>query len=272
MARKGEQKAHYFAHYCKAECNGESLLHYISKNLLTNRIANAIRNKTPIPIQWSCDICQQLHKGNLVKIASNVSNEEKVGPCRPYIILRDDQNQIIAFIEIVVSHSPENYVFRYSYKNNIKIIVLKISNFGELDLLLSSKELFIDDVGICTTPKCPECQKPLQIRYFYIIDTRCWKCKKVMKAAFSVIDGNIYGPETFNNFELMMARENSVLMQLNFSKTMMRSYISNTCKNCESFIDDFFLHKYSSQISKKKPKQIQQFCKACHKIINNWEK
>lgn len=96
--------------------------------------------------------------------------------------------------------------------------------------------------------KCEKCGKELIFAKLTIIDGYCWKCNAIMKIA--VVQGGVdrnlggtIGPDEFTPAEINTALENGAIFKEQYSKTGDETYLANTCKNCNSFIGNFFLHK-----------------------------
>lgn len=96
--------------------------------------------------------------------------------------------------------------------------------------------------------ECEKCGKELLNSTITIINASCWKCNNLMKVA--VVRGGIdrnaggtIGPNQFSSLELEIAQNNRVLIKMQYSKTMDESYLANTCKYCDTFVGNHFLHQ-----------------------------
>lgn len=76
-----------------------------------------------------------------------------------------------------------------------------------------------------------------------IVNSSCWNCKNNILVALKGDDKGhfLYGPDDFSNKEKEIAREHGVFLKENFSKTRGEKYLSNTCKNCNSFVGSWYL-------------------------------
>lgn len=265
VANKGVKKTHYFSHYRKSDCNGESLLHYLAKIVFAKRIESAIEEKLEIPIEWECQRCESLssHKGNLVKVAKRVELEVSVGTCRPDIVLYAGDGRVLAFIEIVVSHFPEEYVFQYCKKNNISLLVIKIETIENVLALESCKNLALAECSECLTRKCSKCKEPLKQRRLHVIDIKCWKCQRPMMMALVATRLNIIHTEEFNEYDLSVARKFDVLIIEQFSKTEGGRYLANTCRSCGAFLGKRYLHDYYGEVFGSGPVNKVLWCDSC---------
>ncbi len=199
VARKGEKKGHHFAHYKSPECSAETVLHYYAKRLLERRIFNSIEKKEKLQIKWSCAECEGEHVGNIVKKAATVAVEENIGPCRPDLTIFDNDHNPVLFVEIVVSHKPEDYVYEYVKENKLGLLEFRLKDGIDLEALENSEVLFPKKVYPCTRPKCNNCGKPLREKTLHITEKSCWfiDCESNLKIAFMNIEGCMIGPEKF---------------------------------------------------------------------------
>ncbi|HEY5326299.1 MAG TPA: hypothetical protein VIJ27_04815 [Mucilaginibacter sp.] len=102
-----------------------------------------------------------------------------------------------------------------------------------------------------------------------IIDSTCWKCKADMKIAVLDCSGYHPDPEAFSEDELSLARSEGVVIKSNYSKTVGRAYLSNTCPSCDTltgnhylFTDHFSEAMYGYLTYKRFP--AGYFCEACY--------
>ncbi|MED1784000.1 hypothetical protein P4V43_19435 [Brevibacillus fortis] len=123
-----------FAHKTlAANCTPESVLHRSFKEFLFQRINNHLATDTPLSFSWKCDYCKEQHKGNLIKKCNNVKMEFAMEQARPDIALLDSQGNVIAVIEIVVTHRPEEKVLAFYRENNIIVITIELTKEDDLN-------------------------------------------------------------------------------------------------------------------------------------------
>lgn len=99
-------------------------------------------------------------------------------------------------------------------------------------------------------PPCEVCGNPKTKRLMAIIDGPCWQCGNPMKIAYIVseplamIRGHSHLPPSgFSEDEINFANSKGVLLNMQFSATMEKSYCANTCGHCKTFCGDFYLFK-----------------------------
>ncbi|OQP59124.1 hypothetical protein A3860_38815 [Niastella vici] len=74
-----------------------------------------------------------------------------------------------------------------------------------------------------------------------ITEGSCWKCNEPMKIAFYQKASSTFGPGTFNEHELALARSKGVIIKEQYSKLTNERYLANTCRKCGNFIGDHYL-------------------------------
>lgn len=245
---KNSKRPHFAHKTLTPNCTPETALHYSFKNLLFNKIIACLKSQIGINFNWDCQYCTDNHKGNLLKKIREVKLEYNLGACRPDIALLDVEGNVFGVIEIVVTHKPEPKVLNYYKENNI--ILIQIDLKDDRDVLLIDKKLEHPDyVDLCFNPRCKKCNNYLQVKQMIIIEGSCWKCNRPMKiAAIQSKNGgairnisNNLKPSNFTRDEIQFARSKGVLLNNNYSKTVNKKYLSNTCSNCNSFAGDHFL-------------------------------
>jgi predicted Zn-ribbon and HTH transcriptional regulator len=168
--------------------------------------------------------------------------------CQPDIALLDENMNVFAVIEIVVTHYPEVNVLQYYRNNNIFLIQYKLYDEKEL-LEFENKVKRPDRVELCKSPRCTACGNPLQKKIMTIVNGPCWKCNSNMNIASistskrTIIRGisNFLAPGDFNMEEIKAARDNNVHLKHHYSKTAGYSYLANTCPKCNAFVGDHYV-------------------------------
>lgn len=263
VARKGPKRKHHFGHYPGTNCTPETVLHQLGKVLLRDRIAAAIASCEQLPIEWQCTTCWDLHKGNLIKLAQRVEMEATFGSCRPDLALLQTDGVPLAFLEVVVSHKPDENVLVYAAHERVTVVEFHIRCADDLDALGQSPILRPTKVHLCTRPKCSVCGGPLYVKMLYVVDGNCWKCHAQMKIALLMVDGQREGPECFSERQLALARKLGAILQPHYSSTAQERYVGNTCPNCGRLFGSFYLYGYSPQTETSKGHQTGHVCLQC---------
>lgn len=238
LFRKGLKKRPHFAHKVfTPNCTPESALHYSFKTLLYHKIKEHLNLGLALPIQWSCSKCHELHTGNLLKKAVEVRLEYNLGNCRPDIALLDRNGYVIAVIEVVVTHRPEEKTLDYYRQNQIFVITYLLKSDREIDRL-DLVTLAPDSINLCINPKCLKCGEHMWRRHLLIIDAKCWNCRAPMKVAMShAEDAAIYD---FSNYDIELANQNGCFLKRRYSDNG-TIYVVNTCLKCSKYIGTHYL-------------------------------
>jgi|MTBAKSStandDraft_1061840.scaffolds.fasta_scaffold30671_1 hypothetical protein len=264
VARKGTKKRHYFAHHSGSTCNKESLLHYLGKKLLFDRIDYLLFHGEKLDLHWECDQCEDEHDGDLIKKACSVKLEASFGECRPDITLFDLYNKPIVFIEIIVTHEPEDQVYKFVKDNKIAIVEFLVDDMEDVESLATDKVLKPMANNICLRPKC-ECGKPLWNKNLHVLNVNCWKCKSKMKIAMIDVEFGLIYPDGFSEFDIKLSLQHGVIIKENYSRTDRRKYLSNTCGKCKSFIGNFFMHDFRYAMKTENIVYKAYYCGDCLK-------
>lgn len=246
VLRQGLKKRSHFAHKSiSPNCTPESALHYSFKTLLHNKIQYYLEQNLPLSIHWKCPICNDVHKGNLLKKATQVRLEHDLSICRPDIALLDKDGKTIAVIEIIVTHKPSVPTIEYYTKNKITPVFYVLKSDEDVDRL-NYDYLNPDNVDLCTNPKCSKCSHPMQKKQLIIVDSSCWKCHSPMKVA-AVQANNHIELNSLSPSEIQIANDNGCFLKKQYSNIEKASYVANTCKKCNRFIGEHYL--FSDYIS-----------------------
>jgi hypothetical protein len=245
---KNSKRPHFAHKSLTPNCTPETALHFSFKNLLAQKLQHDINNSLLLTITWNCKYCTEKHAGNLLKKVAHLKVEHDLGACQPDIALLDNDNKVIAVVEVVVTHKPEKQVIDFYQRNNIILIQLNLTSDNDLNEI-ENKISNPDFVSFCFNPKCRVCERFLQKKKMTIIDGPCWKCGNTMKIA-TVSSGNggyIRGlnsnlsPNEFTTDEVAFARDKGVILKEQFSKTTNDKYLANSCIKCGAFAGNFYL-------------------------------
>jgi hypothetical protein len=179
--------------------------------------------------------------GNLLKRAPHAEEELHLGTCRPDIALLDKGGNVVAAIEIVVSHSPEQSTLEYYKSKGIPLIVFKLRADAELSRV-EEKVLIPDSVNACLNPKCCRCNEHMSRIKMLIFDAKCWKCNSPMKVG--VLEGDAGCECEFTADHIALANRNGANIKTIYSKTIKARYAANTCRKCNAFIGRHYLGSY----------------------------
>ncbi len=153
VAEKGDWVRPYFRHQSDSDrvCDysGESVRHRLAKAALAERIQHALANGVELPIRWSCDCPQRAHKGNLVRVATSISlDDRRVGPYLPDIGIFDDE-RCRAFVEIEHTHANTLEKVAYCEDNDIGLATIVIRNVLDPVAHVRQTPLPLESSNIC---------------------------------------------------------------------------------------------------------------------------
>ena len=295
VAKKGEKTRHHFAHHTlNRNCDGETLLHKLGKRLLADRIESAIVNGEPLPVTWECGRCYREHEDDLVKGAGIVEIEQAIdienGKIIPDVTVVGLSGKPQTFVEVIVTHEPEQPVYDYAKANNVAVVEIRLKSeddlevLGEVDRLKPSKATLP-----CLTPSCRKCSNPLldepTLYFLYVVTAPCWKCQGKMKLAlWEVVKGGLsdyfgssytFGPsgrfigmfveegDGPSEEELTLARKHGAVIKRQSSQTMGTSYMANTCAQCGAFVGANYEADYCEFISSSNRVAAYFSCEHC---------
>lgn len=263
--RKGSQKRPHFAHkVLSPNCKPETALHYSFKTLLYDKIQKHLDQELPLRIQWTCSSCQEIHTGNLLKKAVQVRLEHNLGTCQPDIALLDRNDCMLAAIEVVVTHAPEQATLKFYKQNRIALVLYSLKSDEDIERL-DRDVLEPNAVNLCTNPKCPKCGEYMHKKHLLIIDAKCWKCCASMKVAALRSDSEYIGLSDFSESDIELANQNGCFLKSRYSHVVEDKYIANTCRKCGKFIGDHYLFgDYVANLAyERKELDAEYFCDRC---------
>jgi hypothetical protein len=161
-ANKGAVRQHHLAHM-QGHTGCEGWLHSTAKLLLYQRIADAIADGSPLPIEWSCEWpvrqCNPHKEDLLGKGILNIVSVERHLPnwdIRPDIVcMTGDSPKVL--IEVVDSHAPEPAVIA----TGLPVLEVHVSNAADLPRLTKST-VPVDRMHNypCPEQPCDICSRP----------------------------------------------------------------------------------------------------------------
>lgn len=239
ILRMGARVRPHFAHKSLSpNCTPETVLHSSFKKLLRERISRSLEAGERIEMQWKCELCGGNHSGNLLKRAKTVVEEYNLGACRPDIALLGRDGNVVAAIEIVVSHYPEDSALAFYKQHAIPLLAFALKSDTEL-ARVEEGVLKPDVTNACLNPKCPSCKEHMSRLRLLIIDGKCWRCNDPMKVA--ALKGDAGCECGFKADHIILANQNGANLRIRYSKTMRARYAANTCRRCNAFIGEHFL-------------------------------
>jgi ssDNA-binding Zn-finger/Zn-ribbon topoisomerase 1 len=263
VARKGAKVRHHFAHYPGANCNAETVLHFIAKQLIYEKLRAAIDLKQVMQISWKCIACSHRHSLNLLENVCRVALEKKLDNCRPDISLLDSDNQARALLEIVVSHRPDRKIIEYCNERNIPLLIFRIANAEALEQIGLYRNLNPSVVLYCLRDRCPKCGAPLFEKRLFTINNSCWRCGAPMKLAAMKINNKLYGITHFSEADCLIAREKGIIFREHFNKKSRQRELAVACPNCGVVTSNRFVGFQKRMVQKQSGIYRGKICLNC---------
>ena len=254
-------------------------------------------------VDWKCSSCYGQHGANLLE---GVASAEKEFPVhgsdrtpRADIALMDSDGRVIACIEVVDTHPPNDYARRVYGELDILLIEVNVKTRKELVAILQAEKQFTflksnpnrilgearDFIGLdlnelqvneawfipaakmdlCYMPKC-DCGERFKRREIFIQDSSCWKCENHLKLAAE----GFYGPRTFSKEEIEYSIGEGAYFEEKFSNAANESYLGNVCKSCGSLQGDHFLHQ-EIDVYDGHSTAIMMGCESCERTEKYYE-
>jgi hypothetical protein len=244
VARKGSLKVHHFSHVTESNCEPETVIHLLGKQLLAEKVESAIQEGVPLFLSWNCDDCDDSHEIDLTQNIAQVSVEHDLGALRPDVVLLTHHNEPAMILEVVGTHSPDGRVLAYCTERKIPFFEVRLKKMGDLDALRGSQKLVATWTAFCPRPKCGNCGVSLQPRKLFVVSGSCWNCHSSMKVAFVDCEGYTIDPSQMTPDEIAKANEKGAFICDSYSRTMNMVTASNICPTCglltgNCHLDDF---------------------------------
>jgi len=233
VLKQGTKKRPHFAHKALTEnCTPESALHYSFKRLLAEALKAHIIAQRPLQIAWSCYWCLEEHVGNLIKRAQRVEVEYRLGPYQPDIALLDTNDRVIAVIEVVVTHPPEERVLEYYRQKSIGVVIFRLESEDDLNRI--GALMRPDEVDSCLNPRCKRCDSRTNRKDLAIIESTCGRCRRPMLVVGILSKGALCGE--FYPSDLELAKSKGVRIGYWQSNRSQWQYPTSACPNCQGVI------------------------------------
>jgi len=215
------------------------------KSQIAIHLQSLIDKKQETVISWKCTYCQEEHSGNLLKKVGNISASHTIEDYKPDLAFFDLQGNLFAVIHFLKKKSMDAVLSNF-YHGKCIYIQIKLEVGSDFYSLLEKiqKPKF---VTVCFNPKCQTCYNYMQKTYIWIVKSKCYRCHQpIMVSSIEAgmsRGGTCEGPDKFSEEELSIARSNGVVIAMQYSKTRSKSYLANTCPNCNTFVGKHYLFK-----------------------------
>lgn len=231
---KGSKRPH-FAHYdLTSNCTAEGVLHYSFKKELCNLLEKHLSEKHDLNIRWNCPECSDQHEGNLLANATSVREEHNLTVCQPDIALLDVNNKVIAAIEVVVTHSPEEKALKFYRDNDIILIQINLSSDEDLkniEELISAPSI----VDYCHSPNCSNSENYSVDRRPLSYTDKCGKCYSPIER-YAIEINSVLGSWhslDFKEDEIEFVKSKRRNIKVNTNASTNEKYPISDCMNCK---------------------------------------
>ena len=195
--------------------------------------ASTIQNEQLI-LNWNCNQCDYSNSGNLLEKVAFIEEEYTSEGCRPDIALFDEEKNLLAVIEIVVTHMPEESALEYYEENGIVLIQIELSSEEDLNIV-EERITNPDIVDLCLRPKCPNYDKNRIARRILSHFGRCGRCYHQVERYDIVID-SVFGKQVSRNFtdsEIELVKSKRHNIRIGTDETKKEKYPYSVCLYCQ---------------------------------------
>ena len=265
VARKGTKVKHHFAHHDSTNCQPETVLHFVAKTFLVEKIQKHLASRTPLAMTWPCEKCGKIHEANLLRKATQVRLEYRLDSCKPDVLLLAAEDKPVAAIEIIVTHKPEDSAKMYYRQRGIALIEIEVSDGEALEMIKRDETLLATRIDQCTSAKCKQCGSPLKENQLVVFAAPCRRCKCEMKMCFIFVAESYFrGPKEFTSHQIQIAKEHGVCLEQKFSQTMGEEYLANVCPTCKKWVGEHYLPSLANEVGAASEKFVVGYhCVEC---------
>jgi hypothetical protein len=229
---KGSKRPHFAHNELTPNCNPETVLHYSFKKMVVDLLNKYISEKNELVINWRCNACAKHHKGNLLAKVTSIKEEHYLKVCKPDIALLDAEENVIAVIEVVVTHKPEEKVLQYYQENKIIHIQINLSSDEDLKIVLS-KITTPDIVDYCLNPKCSNKIRYSIKRRIYFYPDRCRCYQPIEKYLIEINSAfGILKTLDFTDNEISFVQSKRTNIEVKTNEKTNEKYPTSICFNC----------------------------------------
>jgi hypothetical protein len=231
---KGSKRPHFAHNELTTNCTPEGVLHYSFKKMLIDLFEKYRSDNKTLVMNWICNYCYVKHSGNLLENVASIKEEYNLKVCQPDIALLDKEENVIAVIEIVVSHKPEEQVLEFYTMNNIILIQINLSS--EEDLYDIEKKIVDPDiVNFCLNQQCSNYKNNKITREIMVFPEICQGCLRLKITSYIKVNHvfGIHNSIDFNENEIKTAESRGVNFEMRIDKKTNKKYHATICLNCK---------------------------------------
>lgn len=230
---KGSKRPHFAHNEITPNCSPEGVLHYVFKKMLITLLERNKAANIPFILNWNCDACFNRNSGNLLEKVTYIKEEYSLGASRPDIALIDIEGNVIAVIEIVVTHKPEDSILQYYIEKKIVLIQITLSSEEDLNKV-EEKIAHPDVVDFCLNPRCQNSDHHKIIRKMQFHPDRCGICLNQIEKYFIKVE-SVFGKKESMDFtenEINLVKSKRQNIEIKTNQTTKEIYPVFICLNC----------------------------------------
>lgn len=235
---KGSRRPHFAHNELTSNCTPEGVLHYSFKMMLIDLLRKHKAENKPFTFAWARGSCNHKNIGNLIERVVSIHDEHVLEKCRADIALIDKADQVVAVIEIVVSHKPEESVVQFYKEKKITLIQINLTSDEDLNKI-EEKAKAPDLVDLCLSHKCQNRDKYKTAREIVAFRRQCGSCFGLIEDLFINTHG-IFGinrSRDFTDEEInrvkSMASEKGIEVAIKTNDPTKERYPVLVCGNCK---------------------------------------
>ena len=238
---RGSRRPH-FSHKkgTTPNCSPERALHEVFKKKLIDLLEKYKAENRPFMSKWVCNACSYSNSGNLLAKATSKKAECYLGECRPDIALLDKEDNVLAAIEIVFTHKPEQKVLQYYQDKRITLIQINLTS-DEDSSRVEEKAKSPDVVDLCLSPKCKNNGRYIMDRRVVGHRTTCSRCRSDI-LHFKIEIDSVFGKQTSHDFtedEIGLVKSKYANIVITKDRDTKERYPAMNCLNCQKIRSRF---------------------------------
>ena len=238
---RGSRRPH-FSHKkgTSPNCSPERALHEVFKKKLIHLLEKYKAENRQFIFKWVCNACSCSNSGNLLAKTTSITAEYYLGECRPDIALLNEEENVLAAIEIVFTHEPEPKVLRYYEDKRITLIQINLTSDEDLNRI-EEKAKGPDIVDFCLNPKCQNNGRYIINRRVLVHQKPCNCCRSNI-LHFNIEKDSVFGKQTSRDFteaEISLVKSKFPNIVLAKDRDTRERYPAMNCLNCQKIRSRF---------------------------------
>lgn len=234
-AGKGSKRPHFaYKKGSNHTCTHDTYLHDTFQKSLICLLEKSKAADKEFSINWSCGICNHKNTGNLLKKAASIKREYFLKECRPDIALLDKEGSVLAAVELVNTHEPEEKPLRYYKDNKITLVQINLSSLDDL-MKVEEKAKNPDIVDFCANPKCRNHGACVKSRRIHVEPVQCKSCGAQVESYHIEVE-NLFGEFKssilqYEDINLLKSKGHNIKVWID--KDTKERFFSAVCISCK---------------------------------------